>query len=1232
MIEEFKEAYRETLARKRAEFEAALERGDIADPITGTILTIATLKAIAISAAVSTVVAAASYGLSRAFAPKPPRQQFGKMTGSLQIQNSEQGIMIPEIYGAGPDVTIVAGSNPTYQNLTNTTAGAGGAITKTSGADNDYNAGASHNVAVSSGDAFLQVTRGTGHAAAGFFDTASPTGSGGLGIGCIFGVAWSPDGTLYGVIDGIGIVVGSASVAGDVFRIEYRSGRFHLYKGSAELDMNRPQPTPSFPIYLGVIMYSTGAGVSAAKVQIGSIGDAPNAGRGGVKVPAIIVWTSGIRKNVSVTQTPVRGGKGGGSRTQTTENFSYDIDLRLNFAKGPLRLLREYANADVNLDQYAQSAIPSGVYDPTVPADAPYDPNAPPDPQTDYPTRNRVDGEIEYDVNNTGTGTVQGGGSLFAIYEGNATQEPDPTEEADIDAKYGAGSTTAYHNQFGITHKQFDLSRTSGIVPNFTAALEHTTLKTLDDIYGSLCERVGVNAANDDYDFSGLSAIASRGMLIAGRLFQPAEVIGSPEMELAYSYFVTEVEGQLVGFAEGDEPEIEIDDTEIGWLDGESDVPDIIPELESILASEILLPREVIVKSIDPDKEWDSNTASARRQVTDGVATELLEIQIAQLTDERRATAQRGLYRAHVGGTAHKFTLPWTYLYAHAGTKLIINRAEGFTHTLRITSITGGIGVLDCEGIALEPEVFNQPATGPIGIPSTPSQMIPAMTVMSLLDTPLLRDGDVTNNDGVGWYVVGTPRTGFNQSWHGFNLLMHKNNEWQFKAESRLPGTVGTVVSVTSLSTNPDVIDTVGEIVVDLYGTTQTLSSVAEADIQNNLGLFGTMLANFADATQVANFPNRWTLSTLLNGQKDTEHLIADLAAGDRFVLINEAVKFVPMDAEDLDTEFDYKAVTVGQSQDDAATIPAVWTGDTTRPRHPRSFTGAFDEGTENLLQEWLPGSVADVVGSESYEIEERDGAGVGAATVRGPVPIVPLQLSRESQTPPLRVVEDTGFLLKESYIWMPPGGFDFIYSFDEHVTLGAWVQSTALIEPAGGFIVEAEVAPPLATIPRYFPRYFAVAASDDAGPTFWWSAAHQATGMIHAEGIEANEFPIVPGDRMTMVGSPDGTLSYYFNYLGASSQPIYVSPTKIDFSKQYKIEIKEFINLTDDGVSTFGVRNVRWLRHVPEFTYTADMQLADNADVLPETVYARVRQMSFWSFGKPSHWVYGSFVRPPFG
>ncbi len=83
--------------QRRAELTRAIEQGEVADPITGTILTVAFLKTILITAAIS-------IGTSLLTRALTPRQKFtsGQLQGSLQIPQSDQGLPITEGYGADP--------------------------------------------------------------------------------------------------------------------------------------------------------------------------------------------------------------------------------------------------------------------------------------------------------------------------------------------------------------------------------------------------------------------------------------------------------------------------------------------------------------------------------------------------------------------------------------------------------------------------------------------------------------------------------------------------------------------------------------------------------------------------------------------------------------------------------------------------------------------------------------------------------------------------------------------------------------------------------------------------------------------------------------------------------------------------------------------------------------------------------------------------------------------------
>lgn len=1220
MLKHFKLKYRELAAKKRAELEAALDRREVHDPITAIVAAIS-IKAILTSAAISVAVSAASYALSRAFAPKPPKQTLGKLQGTLQLQNSEQGIMIPEIYGAGPAASIVAGSNPTYQNLTNTTSGADGSITKTSGANNVYNAGASHNVTVLTGqDAFIRVIRGTGFAAAGYFDTASPTGSGSQATGMIFGVAWHPAGPFYPVINGVGIEVGN-TVSGDEFTIEVRSGRFHLYKGAAEVTtFGSAIPAQPASMWFGVIMYTTGAGVSNAKVQINGIGDPPNYAKGGIKVPAMIVWSSGIRKNVSVTQQPTGGkGFGGGGQSQTVENISYDIDFRLNYCRGPVNLLREWANADVLIDQTSTSLLLTGVYDPTTGADADYDPELPPDPTVNYVLPlDRHNQVIPYDGDGVGTGLVQGGGSSFAIYPGNETQEPDPTEEADVDARHGIGSTPAHRGVSGTVHTNFDLSRWGGIVPNMTAAWEHQTLTNLSLIYGDMCERVNVKTANGDYDWSGLATIKPRGMLIAGRLYAPAEVIGSPEIQTVYNYFVTETEGQLIGFIEGAEPSVTIADTEIGWMDSDADVSDILPEVETIMASEIGLSRQVDVKYIDLDKEWESNTQSDNRQITEGVSTEVMEVQLALLASEARTAAQRKLYRDYVAGSIHKFTLPWTYLYLYPGYKITITRAEGFSHVLKLTSISGGLGVLECEGVAIEPAAFTQPAVGSIILGNPPPQSIPAMTILTLLDTPLLRDGDETNNNGVGFYACGTPRTGVGQSWLGFALYRERNSTWSLIGSSNLPGTIGTIVSATGLNTaDPSVWDRTGVFVVDLYGTSATLSSVTEqdvlADATVNLALFGDMVGQFVTATQVSDFPNRWSLSILLNGRRGTEDHVTDTFTGLRFVLINAAVIFTPAMVTDINGLFSYRGATSGQSLGDAATVDFVWEAEGLQCLAPVNIRGTRNS-IGDLFQEWTrrsrlgagmtPGSDVPLGEEvEMYDVEYLTTGDVLKRTMR----VMPGGAQAGILMPeyPGSSVGITGNNLVSTA--SPPYS---AFTQQQIANNGAWIEGTLRLEGSFqiatmGLMLSSELSragfPVASDNGAGFSEYFdfGLNSMSDGIPEFTiLRNGSQLFGLNLDDSFKGTATTRI---RIVAVGSE---VRFYWDYLGPGTTPVFVAPFAVP---SLPMVPRFFVHGGSRITNIFVGNNVLG----PSVIYSATQQTEDGFTPNVSTIRTRVMQIS---------------------
>jgi hypothetical protein len=166
------------------------------------------------------------------------------------------------------------------------------------------------------------------------------------------------------------------------------------------------------------------------------------------------------------------------------------------------------------------------------------------------------------------------------------------------------------------------------------------------------------------------------------------------------------------------------------------------------------------------------------------------------------------------------------------------------------------------------------------------------------------------------------------------------------------------IVSATSPTPSHDfsVFDRTRSITIDLYGTTATLSSITEqdalSDATKNMAIVGDEVVQFVTATQVAGFPNRWTISTLLDGRRGTEFAVGATLSDKRFVLVDGAVKYVPAQLTDIRSQFDYRAVTSGQSLGDAATVQFVWTGETLKPYSVANIRGTRDSAGSVLI-EW---------------------------------------------------------------------------------------------------------------------------------------------------------------------------------------------------------------------------------------------------------------------------------------
>lgn len=714
------------------------------DPASTIILGI-TWGALYLSAATT----AASFLLQRMFTPKPSPVVQGRMQGALQLQDSQYGVMLTEIYGADP-------------------------------------------------------------ASAGSFWLAS---------------------TVYAL---------NALVKPNASNQHYYSCTTAGTSGTTE---------PVWPI-------TSGGTVTDGTAVFTEQGDAG----GGIRLAGNIIWTSGIRK--TVTTTPAAGGSGGvfgkgAPKSPPTQTINYDMDLAIMIGRGPLNVKRIWANTDLIYDTISTTA--TGFINPGIGPNPPNDPFYPGDPSlVDDFQRKRYNMYPTGDGNGVITGSIPAGNyANIRIYPGNQLQLQDTLIQGVVDAAQGAGSTPAYRGRCYVVLEKFNISKYSS-VPNFTFLVEHQTFKTMDTILADRCTRVGL--VSTDYDFTGLSGVAVRGIVISQRQ--------APRTEIEYLARInaadfTEGDGKLVGkLITGLTSVVTINEQDLGAIDGDhtrqgNDVAP--PQIQARLLDDAQLPREINVKYFDPAMDHAVNTHRGVRQVTNAQRVETIELPICMTASDAEKFVNRDLYQRHLEREAYTITLGWKFAYIKPLDVITINRATaGFTDVVKVVQKSGVVpGVQTFTGVAYDASLYTQPAkAGPTPFVGG-STNYPAQSVATLLDTPLLRDAD----NQPGWYAAMTKRDLVN-AYNGTALYRTRDggNTWEQVAFTDTPATMGRATTALATTADPTVWDRNSQITVDLYYGALATITEAQALQGMNAAVVGDEVICFTNAVKVGGFANRWTV------------------------------------------------------------------------------------------------------------------------------------------------------------------------------------------------------------------------------------------------------------------------------------------------------------------------------------------------------------------------------------
>lgn len=223
-----------------------------------------------------------------------------------------------------------------------------------------------------------------------------------------------------------------------------------------------------------------------------------------------------------------------------------------------------------------------------------------------------------------------------------------------------------------------------------------------------------------------------------------------------------------------------------------------------------------------------------------------------------------------------------------------------------------------------------------------------APIVSHVLDLRPLRDEDVGR---VGLYVAASPHDP-KAAFEGAVVFIKRpgDNGWQAVASIDRAARMGWTRAALADAADLEDYETEAELEVELFqGALEGLPE-SMVDAGHNLALVGGEVVGFQAATNDA--PGIWTIANLSRGRLDTAAAAEGHLSDEPFVLLDDAVVFVPLSASDLNTTIDVRVVPIGSSIDDVPWHSVTVGGGTVKPLAPANVE-VTDNGDDTLSVTW---------------------------------------------------------------------------------------------------------------------------------------------------------------------------------------------------------------------------------------------------------------------------------------
>lgn len=418
---------------------------------------------------------------------------------------------------------------------------------------------------------------------------------------------------------------------------------------------------------------------------------------------------------------------------------------------------------------------------------------------------------------------------------------------------------------------------------------------------------------------------------------------------------------------------------DLGAVAGDS-MADLLTESREM---DTQLPAKTVIKYIDSEREYDQSEQQAERINTQAVNKVERELPIVMTANKAAGVAEVLQSLAWLERNEYSFTLPPSYGDLETSDVVTI-AGDDATYELLIRSAKyQQDGVLQCSAKLNRAALYTPVAEGgevPGGDGSIP---LSGASLVVLMDIPVV---DETLQNAVGFVAA---MSGFTDGWPGALLVRSPDSGQTFTDIQGFSGkgTFGTVRNTLPVSNST---------IIDGRTLTVDLSSGSLSSITRDQMLSGAHYAAYgADGRwEIVRFQNAtlnadgsYSVSGFVRGEKGTEWATGLHQAGDWFVSLDDPDNaFIGMSAESIGIDFDYRAVTSGDSVDNSRNVDFTYQGVNLECLSPvyasglrdgsGNFSGSFTRRSRLTGTWWTTGTPSPVgETTEAYEVDVMSGS-----------------------------------------------------------------------------------------------------------------------------------------------------------------------------------------------------------------------------------------------------------------